>query len=169
MITLVLGGTRSGKSEWAEQLAGRGAAPVTYVATAAVEDPGFRARVEAHRARRPATWTTVETGEDLAATVRRLPGTVVVDSLGAWIAGSLDDEPDVDDLCDALAGRAGTTIVVSEEVGLGVHPATAVGLRFADVLGDCNCRVAAVADRVVLVIAGRALDLSDLPRPDRNP
>lgn len=158
MIVLVLGGTRSGKSEVAERMAARGGAPVTYVATALVDDPGFAARIAGHRARRPATWTTIEAPADLAAQVRAANGTVLVDSLGTWVAAH-DFEPDVDDLCDALTGRAGLTVLVSEEVGLGVHAATDIGVRFADALGECNRRVAAIADRVLLVVAGRTLEL----------
>jgi adenosyl cobinamide kinase/adenosyl cobinamide phosphate guanylyltransferase len=162
MITLVLGGTRSGKSALAERLAAEAAARVTYVATAAIEDREFRARVETHRARRPAAWTTIESDTDLAATVRPLDGTVLIDSLGAWIARTID-HVDLDALCDALGHRTGTTIVVSEEVGLGVHAATPVGVRFADALGECNRRVAGIAERVLLVVAGRVLEL---PHPD---
>jgi adenosyl cobinamide kinase/adenosyl cobinamide phosphate guanylyltransferase len=159
VITLVLGGTRSGKSEVAERLASRTGQPVTYVATAAVEDPDFAARVATHRARRPAEWATVESGADLATTVAVATGTLVIDSLGAWVRRAMDSGPDVEGLCRALTSHAGDAIVVSEEVGLGVHPATAIGLRFADALGDCNRCVASVADRVLLVVAGRTLEL----------
>jgi adenosyl cobinamide kinase/adenosyl cobinamide phosphate guanylyltransferase len=161
-MTLVLGGTRSGKSEIAELLAARTGTDVTYVATAADEDANFRERVSAHRARRPAAWQTIESGADLPSTIEHLHGTVVVDSLGAWIARTLEEPPDVDRLCRALAARTGDTVVVSEEVGLGVHPPTTVGMRFADALGECNRRVAAVADHVLLVVAGRTLDLHSL-------
>jgi adenosyl cobinamide kinase/adenosyl cobinamide phosphate guanylyltransferase len=121
------------------------------------------ARVAAHRARRPDAWATVEAGADLAEVVAGLAGTVLVDSLGTWVAGVPGLAPDVAALCDALRARdragAGDTIVVSEEVGLGVHPPTEVGRRFADALGTLNRAVAAVADRALLVVAGRALRL----------
>jgi adenosyl cobinamide kinase/adenosyl cobinamide phosphate guanylyltransferase len=161
VITLVLGGTRSGKSAIAERLATDAVTPVTYVATAGIEDPQFAARVDAHRARRPSVWTTVESGPDLAASVQALSGTVVIDSLGAWVARTIADGADVAELCRVLGTRGGHTIVVSEEVGLGVHPPTAVGLRFADRLGECNRAVAEIADRVLLVVAGRVLELPD--------
>jgi adenosylcobinamide kinase / adenosylcobinamide-phosphate guanylyltransferase len=159
MITLVLGGTRSGKSEVAERLATRAGEPVTYVATSAITDDDFAARIAAHQARRPASWSTVEEPADLPATLMRLTGTVLVDSLGTWIATTPEGDADVEGLSRSLTLRRGTTIVVSEEVGLGVHPPTAVGVRFADALGDCNRRIAQVADRVLLVIAGRTLTL----------
>ena len=165
MITLVLGGTRSGKSEVAESLAAGTAEGVTYVATGSASDAGMAARIAAHRARRPAGWATVEAGADLAEAVTRVEGCAVVDSLGSWVAAHVDLAPDVAGLCRALAGRAGDTIVVSEEVGLGVHAPTEAGRRFADALGEVNRAVAEMADEVLLVMAGRVLPL---PRAERR-
>ncbi|MBW3627001.1 MAG: bifunctional adenosylcobinamide kinase/adenosylcobinamide-phosphate guanylyltransferase [Actinobacteria bacterium] len=165
MITLVLGGTRSGKSAVAERLAGRRGLPVTYVATA-VADPGdadLASRIAAHRARRPPAWTTREAGADLPAVLRDISGTVLVDALGTWVAASPDLAVDAGGLCAALVERAGDAVVVSDEVGLGVHPATEVGRRFRDVLGELNQAVAAVADEVLLVVAGRTLPLAPVP------
>ena len=159
MITLVLGGTRSGKSEVAEGLAASPGLPVTYVATGRAVDEDMAARIAAHRARRPAGWTTVEAGEDLPDVLRGLAGPVLVDSLGTWVAGHHDLDPDIAPLCAALRERAGDTVVVSEEVGLGVHPPSEAGRRFADVLGTLNRAVAGTADRVLLVVAGRVLPL----------
>jgi len=160
VITLVLGGTRSGKSEVAERLAAATGGPVTYLATARVaDDPDFAARVARHRARRPASWTMIEAYDDLPGALRAASATALVESLGTWIAGVPGFAADVEALCDALATRKGDSIVVSEEVGLGVHPPTEVGMRFADAVGDCNRRVAAAADRVLLVVAGRTLEL----------
>jgi adenosyl cobinamide kinase/adenosyl cobinamide phosphate guanylyltransferase len=162
VITLVLGGTRSGKSEVAESLAAAiPGGPVTYVATGAATDDDMAARIAAHRARRPASWTTVEAGADLPAALGPLPaaGVVVVDSLGTWVAAGAELAPDVDGLCAALRAREGDTIVVSDEVGLGVHATTDVGLRFADALGELNRAVADIAERVLLVVAGRVLPL----------
>ena len=160
MIVLVLGGARSGKSRHAEQLAASLAEPVTYVATACVDgDADLAARVAEHRARRPASWTTVESGPDLPGVLRVTSGTVLLDALGPWLAAAPDLAVDAGALCEALAARAGDTVVVSEEVGLGVHPATEAGRRFRDALGEVNQAVAAVADEVVLVVAGRALRL----------
>ena len=155
LITLVLGGVRSGKSEVAESLAGPG--PVTYVATGVTADEEFAARVARHQARRSPAWSTVEEPRAITGLLRRLHGTVLLDALGTWVANDL--RPDVDGLVTALTTRSGDTVVVSEEVGLGVHPATDVGRRFADVLGEVNRRVAEVADRCLLVVAGRVVEL----------
>lgn len=162
MITLVLGGARSGKSAVAERLAAGLPSPVTYLATAAVDprDADHVARVAAHQARRPPSWTTVDAaGADLSTTLRSRTGTVLVDSLGTWLTGHPDLVADVADLCAALTERAGDTVVVSEEVGLGVHPSSELGRRFRDALGAVNVAVADVADRVLLVVAGRVLPL----------
>lgn len=171
MITLVLGGTRSGKSEVAEALVMRASVagsgpPITYVATGQVTDEAMAARVAAHRARRPDGWTTVEPGRELAGALAAAPadGHLVVDSLGTWVAAHDDLAPDIAGLCAALRSRAahshaGDTVVVSEEVGLGVHATTEVGRQFADVVGELNRAVADEADRVLLVVAGRVLPL----------
>lgn len=160
-IVLVLGGARSGKSDVAERLAGD---DVTYVATGEpVDEDGdadWAARVATHRARRPPSWRTVEAGDDLAAAVRSAPGTALVDSLGAWVARADGFEVDVEKLCRALDERDGDAVVVSDEVGLGVHPSTEPGRRFRDALGEVNRIVADVADEVLLVVAGRTLKLS---------
>ena len=159
MIILVLGGTRSGKSEAAEALAAGLGGPVTYVATGRAVDEDMAARIAAHRARRPAGWATLEAGKDLPDLLRDLAGPVLVDSLGTWVAGHDDLAPGIAPLCAALRERPGDTVVVSEEVGLGVHPPTEAGRRFADVLGTLNRAVADLADRVLLVVAGRVLPL----------
>jgi adenosyl cobinamide kinase/adenosyl cobinamide phosphate guanylyltransferase len=161
VITLVLGGARSGKSALAERLAQELPAPVTYVATA-VPDPADQdhlARIAAHVARRDPSWRTVEAGGGLVGALDAIEGSVLVDSLGTWVAAQLDDEPDVAGLCAALRTRGGDAVVVSEEVGLGVHPASEIGRRFRDALGEANVAVAEVADRVLLVVAGRVLPL----------
>ena len=159
MITLVLGGARSGKSEVAEQLVARALPPVTYVATAVLGDDDLAERVERHRARRPSWWRTAEVGEELPAVVGALDGTLLVDSLGPWVAALPAFAADVDGLCAALIGRSGDAVVVSDEVGLGVHPSSEAGRRFRDALGEVNQAVAAVADDVLFVIAGRVLRL----------
>jgi len=160
VIVLVLGGTRSGKSEIAERVAADLGEPVTFVATAAVTDPGMAARVEAHRARRPSTWPTIECGEDLPEVVAGTVGTVLVDSLGTWVARTLEMRVDARGLVTALTDRRAHTVVVSEEVGLSVHAPTDAGRQFTDALGDLNVAVAEAADRVLLVVAGRALPLA---------
>ena len=162
MLVLVLGGTRSGKSAFAEALVTRFGGPVTYVATASAEpgDEDMASRLAAHRARRPAEWDTVEAGGDLVGALRSHPdGTMLVDALGPWVAAHPDLAVDVEALVAALQTRTGRTVVVSEEVGLSVHAPTEVGRRFTDVMGTLNQAVAAVATDVWLVVAGRALPL----------
>jgi adenosyl cobinamide kinase/adenosyl cobinamide phosphate guanylyltransferase len=159
VIVLVLGGTRSGKSEVAERIAAELGEPVTFLATAIVADPDMAARVEVHRARRPPTWNTVECGDDLLDVVAKVDGTVLLDSLGTWVAQAPGMQVDAERLVTALRERRDSSVVVSEEVGLAVHAPTEAGRRFADALGALNTMVATVADRVLLVVAGRALPL----------
>lgn len=182
-MALVLGGARSGKSEVGERLAGEMGRPVTYVATgvgggrpvtyvdtggAAArsegdggEDPSWSERLAAHRARRPAGWSTIElgTGADLGGVLAGLDGTALVDSLGTWLAGQDGFSADGEGLGAVLAQRRGDTIVVSDEVGLGVHPSSEAGRRFRDALGALNRQVANRADHVLLVVAGMVLPL----------
>jgi adenosyl cobinamide kinase/adenosyl cobinamide phosphate guanylyltransferase len=166
VIVLVLGGARSGKSAVAERLAATLPPPVTYVATLAVAgDPDLAARVARHRDRRPAGWATVEAGADLPALLRATGGTALVDSLGPWVAAAAGMAADVGGMADALRGRDGDSVVVSEEVGLGVHPATAAGRLFRDALGEANQAVAAIADEVLYVVAGRVLRPSPVDGP----
>jgi adenosyl cobinamide kinase/adenosyl cobinamide phosphate guanylyltransferase len=160
VITLVLGGARSGKSEVAERLTATKRAPITYLATAAALDDDFAARIAAHRDRRPSEWKTVETGTDLVTAVRDAgDDTVLIDALGPWVAAHDEFRTDTAALIAALTTRPGDTVVVSEEVGLSVHPSSEAGRRFRDALGDVNRAVADVADQVLLVVAGRVLPL----------
>jgi adenosylcobinamide kinase / adenosylcobinamide-phosphate guanylyltransferase len=163
VITLVLGGARSGKSELAERLVADSGLSVTYVATGQADDGDhdMAARIERHRVRRPVEWGTVEAGEDLAGAVAGLPGAVLVDSLGTWLARLEGFRGDFGALAAALEARPGTTIVVSDEVGLGVHPSTEAGRQFRDALGELNRVVADAADEVLLVVAGRVLRLDE--------
>lgn len=164
-VTLVLGGTRSGKSAIAERLTAEieqtSGRTVTYLATASVYDDEMAQRVALHRARRPAEWSTVELPgpEQLAEILLGIEGAVLVESLGTWLASCPDFVVDARSLCAALRSRPGPTVVVSEEVGLAVHPPTPVGRAFTDALGSLNQAIAATADRVVLVVAGRILEL----------
>ena len=162
MITLVLGGARSGKSGVAESLAEHASDPVTYLATGdAGTDEDFARRIAEHRRRRPANWATLECGARLTEALARVEGTVVVDALGTWLAAHDDFEVDADALLDALEARSGDSIVVSDEVGLGVHPESAVGRAFRDALGRLNQAVAARADTVLLVVAGCVVVVKD--------
>ncbi|MET8358276.1 bifunctional adenosylcobinamide kinase/adenosylcobinamide-phosphate guanylyltransferase [Micromonospora sp. NPDC005171] len=166
---LVLGGIRSGKSEFAESLV-TDAPVVRYVATAPEGDPEdteWATRLAAHRARRPGSWTTEETTED----PRRLADvlssaepneTVLVDDLGGWVTVLLDpDHQPADDvatiaeLAEAIRGCAARVVLVSPEVGLSLVPTTPLGRAFTDALGAANRAVADACDAVVLVVAGQ--------------
>jgi adenosyl cobinamide kinase/adenosyl cobinamide phosphate guanylyltransferase len=159
VITLVIGGTRSGKSEVAEGIAARLGEPVTVIVPADAVDDEHAVRIAAHRERRPAEWLTVECGPELVAALATAEGTALVDSLGTWLSQSVDLDVDADGLIAVLQQRVGPTVVVTEEVGLAVHPTTDVGRRFVDALGALNAAVARVADDVRLVVAGRSLRL----------
>ena len=157
-FVLVLGGTRSGKSAVAERIAQATGEPVTYLATGTPDEAGMAERIAHHQSRRPASWTTVECGPHVAdALTATPPGTVLVDSLGTWLAAHHDFEADVSALLAALQRRSGTIVVVSEEVGLSVHASTELGRRFVDAIGSLNQAVAEIADDVALVVAGRVL------------
>lgn len=188
-LTLVLGGTRSGKSAFAEGIVAHLPGPPTYLATGSPVDDDMAARIAGHRARRGAGWATIEAGPDLAAALGAVgDGPVLVDALGTWVAahwsarstgsvarpaeGEASRElsgrtdvsvcpfpVDIEGLVAALVARSGPTVVVSDEVGLGVHPSTEAGRHFRDALGLVNQAVAAVADDVWLVVAGRGLRL----------
>ncbi|MGZ8180278.1 nicotinate-nucleotide--dimethylbenzimidazole phosphoribosyltransferase [Williamsia sp. SKLECPSW1] len=173
MRTLVLGGIRSGKSALAEDIVRTSGNAVRYVATATLPptgDPEFSARIAAHRDRRPAGWTVVE-DDDVAVVLRDDPDSpTLVDDLGNWVSSHLDrlggwENPDVDltgriaDLAAAVAAHRGDLVLVSPEVGLSLVAPVPSGRRFQDELGRVNTAVAAVCDRVLLVVAGRVLEL----------
>jgi adenosylcobinamide kinase/adenosylcobinamide-phosphate guanylyltransferase len=168
MIILLLGGARSGKSALAERVASRCRQPVVYVAPTLVgEDADFEERIRLHRNRRPTQWATAEPGADLEEyLVAAGPGTQLIDSLGSWVAACENFAVDADGLCEAIRCYDGDVVIVSEEVGLGVHPSSALGGRFRDVLGTLNQRVATLSDDVRLVVAGLTLQLSGSPLAD---
>lgn len=166
-VTLLIGGARSGKSTLALALAGGTGRPVTFIATAPLH-VGMDERIERHRAERPAGWTTVEAPTDLVGALAALdPGaTAIVDCLTLWVSNLMEagwDDAAIGSaarsLASATGGRTGATIVVTNEVGAGVHPPTELGIRFQDLLGRVNTIVAADAERVLLCVAGRALPL----------
>ena len=177
MRTLVLGGIRSGKSRWAEETIATALAPgqpVRYLAAGPVDqdDQDWLQRIATHRSRRPGHWTTVETA-DLTTELRQsadLP--TLVDDLGTWLTAAMDRHhgwadgsvaAPVAELLSAVTAFQSTLVLVSPEVGLTVVPPTASGRRFADQLGNLNQRVAAVCERVVLVVAGQALTIKPSP------
>jgi adenosylcobinamide kinase/adenosylcobinamide-phosphate guanylyltransferase len=160
VITLVLGGARSGKSIVAERIAKNSSSPVTYVATMRTgNDDELGQRVAAHQRRRPSTWLTVECDDDLAALLEKVSGTALVDSLGPWLASLPEMQTNIAALCSVLGSRDGDTILVSDEVGLSVHPESAEGRRFRDELGTLNQAIASIAGDVLFVVAGRVLTM----------
>jgi histidinol-phosphate/aromatic aminotransferase/cobyric acid decarboxylase-like protein/adenosyl cobinamide kinase/adenosyl cobinamide phosphate guanylyltransferase len=177
-LALVIGGTRSGKSEHAERLARATGLPVRYVATADGADPTMEERVRGHRARRPESWTTVQAGARLSNSLLDAAGTcVLIDGLGPWIATALHlagafDRPDREllgrvagevladvDRVALAAERAGAAIVVAEQAGEGVLPPDPVARAWLDMLGEATQRLAVHARCVELVVAGRALTI----------
>lgn len=173
---LVTGGVRSGKSFHAEALL-IAADHVTYVAPGPERDdeldPEWAQRVQVHQDRRPAHWSTLETG-DLAFALEMSPGAVLIDCLGTWVTGLIDQfdgwdktkdewlplfDEQVDAAISALMKHEGPVVVVTNEVGWGVVPETRSGRVFSELLGTVNQRFAAECDEVLLVVAGRVIRL----------
>ena len=154
-ITFVLGGARSGKSRYAEALIAAQPPPWRYVATAQAFDDEMRARIAEHRARRDAQWDTVEAPLDLPGALA-VAAPVLVDCLTLWTTNLLLAERALDwpALLAALDARTAATVLVSNEVGLGIVPDNALARRFRDMAGLLHQQVAARADRVVLMVAG---------------
>ena len=167
-LTLILGGARSGKSRYAEGLVTALPGPWTYVATAEARDSEMAERIAAHRARRGTGWTTIEAPRDLAGALAAHGKTpVLVDCLTLWLSNVLLADADVDaeiaQLESSLAHVAAPIVLVANEVGFGIVPDNALGRRFRDLQGLLNQRIAARADRVVLVVAGLPLTLKGSP------
>lgn len=164
-LTLLLGGARSGKSALAERLAAASGAPVSVIATARGGSDGMDERIARHRADRPPAWRTIEEPADLAGALAGAgPGCVIVDCLTVWV-GNLMHEGHSPEAIEArsrevaaiAAARLEATIVVSNEVGMGVHPATEIGMAYRDLLGRVNAAWAGRAARVLLLVAGRVV------------
>jgi adenosylcobinamide kinase/adenosylcobinamide-phosphate guanylyltransferase len=167
-LTFLLGGARSGKSTLATTLASTSGGPVTLIATGEARDDEMAARIAAHRAERPAEWATVEEPLELEAALAAVAAdsAVIVDCLSLWVANLIergDHDGDVEAFSERVADvarkRTPPTIVVSNEVGLGIVPASPLGRRYRDVLGRVNAQWAAVADEAALVVAGKKLRL----------
>jgi|JI10StandDraft_1071094.scaffolds.fasta_scaffold99088_3 adenosylcobinamide kinase/adenosylcobinamide-phosphate guanylyltransferase len=178
MLTFLVGGARSGKSTLAVQMGEHHGGPVHFLATAEPFDDDLRERVARHRAERPDGWTTEEVPVALADAVVAAPADsfLIVDCLTVWLANLMVHAPSpeavvgfvethVAALAEALRHRAGTThaptVVVSNEVGMGIHPESPMGRDYRDQLGRANQLIAATADRTLLLVAGRALRLDN--------
>jgi adenosylcobinamide kinase / adenosylcobinamide-phosphate guanylyltransferase len=167
-LTVLLGGARSGKSHLALSLATDARAPVTFVATGEALDAEMADRIRRHREERPEGWTVVEEpyllGEALVAADPR--HTVIVDCLTLWVANALERDGDAGTVLDAArstartaATREASTIAITNEVGLGIVPATPLGRTYRDLLGSVNSAWVAESEAAFLVVAGRTLAL----------
>jgi adenosyl cobinamide kinase/adenosyl cobinamide phosphate guanylyltransferase len=165
-LVLLTGGARSGKSRLAVELASREGGAVTFLATGEAGDEEMAERIERHRAERPADWRTVEEPLRLREAVEAAGGSLIVDCLSLWVANALEARLDVEAeataAADAAAGRAGLTVAVTNEVGMGVVPPTRLGREYRDLLGRVNAIWADAAAEAYLVVAGRALRLERL-------
>jgi adenosylcobinamide kinase/adenosylcobinamide-phosphate guanylyltransferase len=173
---LITGGVRSGKSRYAEAVLDE-SSEVTYVAAGPPPDPAadaeWAARVADHRVRRPAHWSTVETS-DIAGALRTAPGAILIDCLGTWLTALIDklgtwEDPlatwqddfhdQLSDLVDAWRSRRGLAVAVTNEVGWGLVPPYRSGRVFTELLGEANQAMAAASDELIMIVAGRALQL----------
>ncbi len=171
-FTFLVGGARSGKSSLAVRLASAFEGPVVVVATAEARDEDMAERIRAHQAARPAGWETVEAPLELLGAIEDVgeDAFVILDCLTLWVSNALEAGASADEidgearkLASTLADREGPSVVVSNEVGLGIVPANELARRYRDVLGRVNGSFAAEASRSFLVVAGRGLPLEEVP------
>lgn len=174
-LILVLGGTRSGKSHFAEQLVGRLNSQVIYVATASAGDEEMSQRIAEHRARRPSSWQTVEETHQLAEVIEEYgqrENVILVDCLTMWLTNLMLDknlsEPEIDlnfimervrSVVKAATSSEATVVLVANEVGLGMVPDYPLGRAYRDIAGHVNQYMADAADAVYFVVAGLALEI----------
>jgi adenosylcobinamide kinase / adenosylcobinamide-phosphate guanylyltransferase len=167
-LTVLLGGARSGKSRLAIDLAATAAAPVTFIATGEARDAEMAERIAAHRVERPAGWVTVEAPLDVEEALSNADTahTVILDCLTLWVANVLGRGDDANAILRAAetaatmaAARDALTIAISNEVGLGIVPATPLGREYRDVLGTVNAIWVEASADAALVVAGRLLRL----------
>ncbi len=166
-FTLLIGGARSGKSAMAQRLAEQSGRHVTVIVTGQPRDEEMQTRILRHQRDRPADWSTVEAAVDIAAAIASAPAAdfLLLDCLTLWVSNLLEQGAGEDEI-HAAARRIAAELqhrdaaVVTNEVGLGAIPMSQLGRRFGDVLGRVNATFAHCAERAVLMVAGKALDLS---------
>ncbi|MCS7282444.1 MAG: bifunctional adenosylcobinamide kinase/adenosylcobinamide-phosphate guanylyltransferase [Anaerolineae bacterium] len=168
-LIFILGGARSGKSAYAQQLAARMGERVLFVATATAGDEEMAERIARHRAARPAHWRTLEVPTNVGEALREQIGdaqVVLLDCLSLWVANLMGEgespadkieaqvQAELEDLLAAYEAHQASLIVVSNEVGMGLVPVYPLGRLYRDVLGRANQWIAAQADQVILMVAG---------------
>ena len=186
-LVLILGGARSGKSAFAERLAQSSGKPVAFIATATASDDDMRERISHHRASRPADWLTIEEPLNLVHAIQQateVADVMLLDCMTLWLSNWLYQQHDTDFETDPMLSNRHseealqevdrllatltllpdqkTLLIVSNEVGLGIHPAYAVSRVYRDILGRVNQRLAQSAERVYLMVAGLAVDIKRL-------
>ncbi len=183
MITFITGGARSGKSRYAEKLA-LGYPDVTYVATAVASDPEMRVRIEAHRARRPEHWKTLEAYKGLGDAIAGMTGAVIIDCLSVMVTNLMLEAPitrenfdwdsidtwqaamlesyvmeEMEVLRQGLESTAANVILVTNEVGMGLVPPYPLGRVFRDIAGKVNAQFAKMANRAIFMVSGLPMRL----------
>ncbi len=177
-IIVVTGPSRSGKSEWAEQIALQSGRNVTYVATAVIDpkDPEWQNRIRLHQARRPKDWQTVHVSHELATfllTFNHHEGQkncLLVDSLGTWLANLIEESDDqwnqrINRLLQVVRTTPALVVFVAEETGWGIVPSYPTGRTFRDRLGYLTRKITAIADEAYVVCAGIAINLKEIGKP----
>ena len=165
-FVFVTGGARSGKSELADRLGRESGLHVTFIATATAGDLEMEERIRSHRSARPSSWSTVEAPLGLLPAITGIAADefVIVDCLTLWVSNLIGEGCPPDEIralalaaARELAGRRG--VVVTNEVGLGIVPANELARTFRDLLGAVNATFAVHAERALLMVAGRSIEL----------
>ena len=166
-LVFLLGGARSGKSALAVRLAERSGLPVTFLATAEARDEEMAERIARHRAARPTSWTTIEEPVDILGALDLVPAEscLVLDCLSLWVSNVLERgaeaiERQAEKAAARVAAREPLCVAVSNEVGLGIVPASDLGRRYRDLLGRVNVIWAEAASEAAFVAAGRLVPLA---------